>query len=345
MNQHNEKLKSLPQLLLPWYKENKRSLPWRETKDPYGIWVSEIMLQQTRVEAVRERYIAFMQALPTIAHLAACDDALLMKLWEGLGYYSRAKNLKKAAEQITEYFGGVFPNNFADIQSLAGIGDYTAGAISSIAFEQKTAAVDGNVIRVLSRFLPIESEITSAKEKRLLADTLSAYYPDTHCGDFTQALMELGATVCLPSGAPRCGVCPLAKLCWANQNSCQLSLPKKAKKTTRRKEDKTVLLLRCDGCIALEKRPDKGLLAGMWQLPCFDGCLTEAAIRENLQQLSVQIDSLNMHCIKKHIFTHVEWQMHCFVAEVSSEHGAFTWVTPQQLQAEYALPSAFKQFL
>ncbi|MBQ4093821.1 MAG: A/G-specific adenine glycosylase, partial [Oscillospiraceae bacterium] len=299
------------------------------------------------VEAVKERYMRCIDELPDIAALAACDDERLLKLWEGLGYYSRAKNLKKAAQQILENFGGRFPCELSEIRSLIGIGDYTAGAIASIAFGKRAAAVDGNVLRVMARYLPIHEDISSASVKRQLGDKLASVYPQDGdaCGSFTQALMELGATVCLPNGAPRCNACPLNASCFAYERNKQSDLPVKKRKQARRKEHKTVLLLRCGEYLALQKRPAEGLLSGMWQLPCFDGCLTEAAIRENLQQLSVQIESLNMHSIKKHIFTHVEWQMYCFVAEVSSEHGAFTWVTPQQLQAEYALPSAFKQFL
>ena len=213
--EHNEIFARLPAMLLPWYAENKRELPWRQDREPYHVWLSEIMLQQTRVEAVRGYYARFLTALPTVQALADCDDELLHKLWEGLGYYSRVRNLKKAAGVIMERHGGVFPQKYEDILALPGIGAYTAGAICSICFEKPTPAVDGNVLRVVSRVTESKAPITEPKVKKEITEKLRAVYPKNHCGDFTQALMELGATVCVPNGSPHCANCPLQNVCIA----------------------------------------------------------------------------------------------------------------------------------
>ena len=209
-------LKQLPSLLLPWFARHRRELPWRRDKEPYHVWLSEIMLQQTRVEAVRGYYERFLERLPTVGALARAEENELLKLWEGLGYYSRVRNLQKAAQCIVDEYGGVFPRTYDEIRALPGIGPYTAGAICSICFELPTPAVDGNVVRVLSRFLADDAPVTDERVKRETARRLAEVYPRGHCGDFTQALMELGATVCLPNGAPLCESCPLRELCRAH---------------------------------------------------------------------------------------------------------------------------------
>jgi len=254
-------LSALPGLLLPWYETNKRELPWRADRDPYHIWLSEIMLQQTRVEAVKGYYARFLDALPTLESLARCDDELLHKLWEGLGYYSRVRNLKKAAQTILEQHGGIFPARYEDVLALPGIGDYTAGAICSIAFHQKTPAVDGNVLRVISRLRDDPSPIDLPQTKKEVRSLLEAIYPE-NAGDFTQALMELGATLCGPNRKPGCGDCPCREICLGNKRGTAEALPVKSPKKEKRQEDRTVFIFFCDGKYALQKRPDKGF----WQV-------------------------------------------------------------------------------
>ena len=268
----NPDLTELPGRLLPWYRENRRELPWRADRLPYHIWLSEIMLQQTRVEAVKGYYTRFLAALPDIASLARCDDELLHKLWEGLGYYSRVRNLKKAAQDIMERHGGVFPENYNDVLALPGIGEYTAGAICSIAFDRPTPAVDGNVLRVVSRLTDDPSPIDLPETKRRVNALLAGIYPK-EAGAFTQALMELGATVCGPNRAPDCAACPCQSLCLGFRRGTAKTLPVKSPKRQRRQEDRSVFILSCDGRFALEKRPDKGLLAGLWQFPNVAGKL------------------------------------------------------------------------
>ena len=225
--------------LLNWYYQNKRILPWRENQDPYRVWVSEIMLQQTRVEAVIPYYERFMERFPTIESLALCEEEVLFKLWEGLGYYSRAKNLKKAAQKIYAEYQGQFPDKFEDILNLPGIGSYTAGAVASIAFGQARAAVDGNVLRVITRLTEDGRDIMDAKFRKEMTEQLEKIYPPKECGDFTQSLMELGAVICVPNGAPKCEICPLGSLCGAFQNGTQVQYPVKKKEacTQNRKED------------------------------------------------------------------------------------------------------------
>ena len=242
----------LPGALLPWYEANRRDLPWRRDREPYHVWLSEIMLQQTRVEAVKGYYLRFLDALPSIPDLADADPDALHKLWEGLGYYSRVRNLQKAARVIVEQYGGVFPSDHAAIRALPGIGDYTAGAVASICFGQPTPAVDGNVLRVTSRVDACYDPITDPKVKKAVGARLAAVYPAGRCGDFTQSLMELGATVCVPNGAPHCEVCPCRDFCRARALGCQTELPVKAAKKERRVEEKTVFLLRCGERVALE---------------------------------------------------------------------------------------------
>ena len=261
----------LPQRLLPWYAQCHRELPWRRDREPYHVWLSEIMLQQTRVEAVKGYYERFLHRLPTIKTLAEAPEDVLLKLWEGLGYYSRVRNLQKAAMQIVEKHKGVFPREYQEILALPGIGPYTAGAISSICFEQPTPAVDGNVLRVVMRLQACADPITEVSVQKEVARKLAAIYPKDNCGDFTQALMELGATVCVPNGAPACHCCPLAEICRGHQEGNAQNFPVKGEKKPRRKEQRTVFVLRCGEKIAVCRRPAKGLLAGMWQLPDMPG--------------------------------------------------------------------------
>ena len=329
----------LPVLLLPWFQEHKRVLPWRETPpEPYHVWLSEIMLQQTRVEAVIPYYQRFLKALPDIASLAAADDETILKLWEGLGYYTRVRNLRAAAQQIMEKFNGVFPENVNDIRSLPGIGDYTAGAIASITFGACEPAVDGNVLRVTARFSGSEDDITKSSVKQDVAQKLRAVYPVGKTSEFTQSLMELGALICLPNGAPKCAECPLRKHCYACLKGKTASLPVKKPKKPRRVEKRTVLVLWAKGKIALRKRPAEGLLASLWEFPSLDGHCTAADIRA----LYPEIRHLRRGPAAVHIFSHIEWQMHSFAAESAEELEDFQYFPPDELPA---IPSAFKAFL
>ena len=330
----------LPGLLLPWYEQNKRDLPWRQDREPYHVWLSEIMLQQTRVEAVKGYYARFLEALPTIEALAAAPQEQLHKLWEGLGYYSRVRNLHKAANQILQRHGGVFPPAHRDIRDLAGIGDYTAGAIGSICFNLPTPAVDGNVLRVCSRVTADFSPIDRPQTKKDLTARLAAVYPEGRCGDFTQALMELGATVCVPNGAPHCSCCPLAQLCLAKEQAIQQELPVKGEKKARRQEDMTVLLLRIGADWAMAQRPDTGLLAGLWEFPHVPGTLELPQVLDLLEQWGIIPEEVERSTERTHIFTHVQWNMRGWYIRCRSG-GSFLWAPPQTK----ALPTAFRQFL
>ncbi len=336
-------IQQLPELLLPWYLEHKRDLPWRKDREPYHIWVSEIMLQQTRVEAVKGYYTRFLDALPTIEALACCDDDLLHKLWEGLGYYSRVRNLKKAAIVIMEQHGGVFPRSYEEIISLPGIGAYTAGAISSIAYDLPTPAVDGNVLRVLSRLQNDPSPIDLPETKKAITDILSTIYPK-EAGTFTQALMELGATVCGPNRAPDCESCPCKVICKAYEAGSAEKLPVKSPKKEKKQEDRTVFIFRCDEYYALEKRPGKGLLAGLWQFPNLSGKLDTTQALEAAQAMGLRPREVLREVERKHIFTHIQWNMKGIYLEVSELCDNFQWFTAEEINSHTALPTAFKQF-
>ena len=336
-------LDRLPQAVLAWYDAGHRELPWRQDKDPYHIWVSEIMLQQTRVEAVKAYYARFLAELPTITHLAECDDDALHKLWEGLGYYSRVRNLKKAAQQIVDNHDGVFPIIYKEVRNLPGIGDYTAGAICSIAFNQKTPAVDGNVLRVLSRLTDDDSPIDSLAVRKTARESLEKIYPD-RAGDFTQALMELGATICGPNRQPDCENCPCKDFCLGYKRGTALELPKKSPPKQRKVEEKTVLILCCDGRFALEKRPEKGLLAGLWQFPNVAGKLDLQGTLGWVENSGAKPKEILLQVERKHIFTHIEWDMRGIYVETANCGGDYIWMRAQEINSQIALPTAFRLF-
>ena len=335
-------LPELPGILLPWYAENRRDLPWRSDREPYHIWLSEIMLQQTRVEAVRGYYARFLNALPTVEHLANCGDDALHKLWEGLGYYSRVRNLKKAAQVIMEKHGGIFPDRHGEILALPGIGAYTAGAISSIAFSQPRAAVDGNVLRVLSRLRDDREPIDAPACKTRVQRELEEIYPADRPGEFTQALMELGATVCVPNGAPKCEICPCASFCEGREHWQEL--PVKLPKREKRLENRTVFILRCGDRYAIEKRPDRGLLAGLWQFPNTDGHLTEEQALKWAEEQNLAPRELERQLGRCHIFTHIRWEMRGWYLRVDRCAEQFVWKTLKEIDEQAALPTAFRQF-
>ena len=334
----------LPGALLPWYEENRRALPWRADREPYHVWLSEIMLQQTRVEAVKGYYSRFLEALPTVQTLAEADDELLHKLWEGLGYYSRVRNLKKAAQVIMERHNGVFPGSYEDVRALPGIGPYTAGAICSICYDLPTPAVDGNVLRVISRITNDPTPVDNPAYQKQVREALERIYP-MEAGAFTQALMELGATLCGPNWKPRCVACPCRAFCKAYLHGTAESLPVKTPKKQKRVEEYTVWILSCEGKLAIEKRSGTGLLADLWQLPNTPGKLEPEQALEFLTELGLKPRELLRQAERKHIFTHIRWEMRGYWVEVDTPGGGFRWLTPEELEREAALPTAFRQFL
>ena len=338
-----KELSALPGLLLPWYRKEHRDLPWRQTGHPYHIWISEIMLQQTRVEAVKGYYSRFLTALPDVQALANCDDDVLHKLWEGLGYYSRVRNLKKAAQVLISDYNGEFPREYDKILALPGIGEYTAGAICSIAFDLPTPAVDGNVLRVVSRLTDSSDPVDDPAVKKRVRGLLADIYP-REAGDFTQALMELGATLCGPNWQPRCGECPCRDICLACKRGTAASLPVKAPKKEKRQEDRTVFIFRCGGRYALEKRPNKGLLAGLWQFPNVLGHLDVQAALEEAGKMGLHPRHPERKVERKHIFTHIRWDMWGYYIDVDKAAGDYIWFTPEEIGSHAALPTAFRQF-
>jgi len=335
----------LPDLLINWYQQNKRDLPWRMDRDPYHVWLSEIMLQQTRVEAVKPYYQRFLAALPKISDLAACPDDILNKLWEGLGYYSRARNLKKAAGVIIEQYGGQFPNTYRDVLSLPGIGEYTAGAVMSICFDEPIPAVDGNVLRVISRLTGSRRNIMDPKVKSEIRDSLLEIYPRVHSGLFTQSLMELGATVCLPNGIPKCSSCPLAARCEALRDGSWMDIPVRSPKKPRKKEQKTVFLLKSELGTAVRRRPNKGLLAGLWELPNTPGTLTPQQALDQVRMWGLYPVDLENEIHKTHIFTHIEWEMVGYLIRCKGNSDLLLWASDERLKNDLSLPTAFRQFL
>lgn len=336
--------------LLAWYRQNKRDLPWRHTRDPYCIWLSEIMLQQTRVEAVKPYYERFLQECPSIRALAELPEDRLMKLWEGLGYYSRARNLQKAARTVVEQYGGVMPSTYGELIKLSGIGDYTAGAIASIAFEERVPAIDGNVLRVLARLTGSYEDIARPETKAAWRRALAPLVPQA-AGDFTQSLIELGATVCIPNGEPDCAACPLAPYCAARAGSLTDTLPVRSPKKPRRIEKRTVLLIRDGDRTAIAKRPPKGLLAGLYELPNCEGHLKEAELPAYLRSLGFEPLRIKRIEDSKHIFTHVEWHMIAYSVSITPEFdgwhdgSGFLLVSNADLHASYAFPSAFSAYV
>ena len=349
------RMKETAKPLVEWFRKNKRDLPWRERMDAYRVWISEIMLQQTRVEAVKPYYERFLKALPDVRALAKVSEDRLLKLWEGLGYYNRARNLKYAACQIIEEYGGKFPETYEEIRSLKGIGSYTAGAISSFVYNIPKPAVDGNVLRVVSRITADDSDIAKAGTKSKIEKEIEEVIPRDAAGDFNQSLIELGAVVCLPNGEPRCGSCPVSHLCLAHEQGRETELPVKKKAKKRRIENRTVLLFRDAQKTAIRKRPAKGLLAGMYEFPNREGRMTYDEVvgyGKSLGLTPVRIRKLGN---AKHIFSHVEWHMTGYeilvdeleksMADENKEKGNIIFAEIRQLQEEYPIPSAFEAYM
>ncbi|MDR1630475.1 MAG: A/G-specific adenine glycosylase [Oscillospiraceae bacterium] len=331
--------------LYEWYEAAARDLPWRKDREPYHVWLSEIMLQQTRVEAVRAYYLRFLESLPTLASLTEADGGILLKLWQGLGYYNRARNLQKCAKMLVQEYDGRFPEDYEALLRLPGVGEYTAGAIASICFDKPTPAVDGNVLRVIARLMNDSRCVDDAAVKREVRERLARVYPQGKCGEFTQALMELGACVCVPNGAPKCHACPLGTLCLAFANGTQADLPVKAKKSPRKIEELTVFVFAHEGAIALQKREEKGVLHGLPELPNVKGHLDESQAIAAARGLEVEVAGIEKCIHRKHVFTHIEWHMRCYFVRAEACSGPFAWADSEALAKKYALPTAFQKLL
>ncbi|MBQ8685039.1 MAG: A/G-specific adenine glycosylase [Clostridia bacterium] len=342
MRKRNETiLRQIPAALLSWYRQNKRTLPWRQAPTPYHIWISEIMLQQTRVEAVKEYYTRFIQALPTVADLAACKEEELLKLWEGLGYYSRARNLQRAAKSVVLYFDGELPSDTESLKTLAGIGDYTAGAIASIAFGKREAAVDGNVLRVITRLTEDPTPVSDAAYKKYLQAALTEVYPKEgrDCADFTQSLFELGALVCKPQN-PDCKSCPLQGICRGYQNGTARSFPVFPPKREKRIEEVFVFLLQTPEGFAIRRR-ESGVLKGMNEFP------SQTVWDETPESVLNEWGVYDFTEVKRkkytHIFTHIKWNITCLW--VRTGEVPFDAYSLDEIEETISLPTAFKQCL
>jgi len=336
--------------LLDWFDNNARILAWRENPKPYYIWVSEIMLQQTRVEAVKGYFDRFILALPDIEALAEIEEEKLLKLWEGLGYYNRVRNLQKAAQLVIKNYHGKLPPYYEELLKLPGVGAYTAGAIASIAFQIPVPAVDGNVLRVAKRIAGSFDDITKESVKKELWQDLRRIIPEKRPGDFNQSLMELGAMVCLPNGNPRCDACPVMHLCVAFHKDLVPQIPVKQAKKDRRIEERTILLLEYQGQYAIHKRADGGLLAGLWELPGLEGKQNIEDLNTTLVDLGLKISSLESMGEAKHVFSHIEWHMigyHIKMKDDRPEYlkeNAYLWASCSDINYKYTMPSAFSKF-
>lgn len=341
--------KELPDKIIRWYRENKRDLPWRHVKEAYPVWVSEIMLQQTRVEAVKPYYERFLRELPTVKALAEAEEDKLLKLWEGLGYYNRVRNMQKAARQIMVDYHGEFPESFEEILSLAGIGSYTAGAVCSFAYNIPVPAVDGNVLRVIARITGDDSNIMEQRTKRKAEEMLQEIIPRDNAGDFNQGLIELGALVCIPNGEPKCAECPAADYCEARKQGRIQELPVRKKAKKRRIEKRTILVFRDHDKVAVNKRDKKGLLAGLYELPGVEGHLTADQAADYCKSIGLMPIQIKRLEDAKHVFSHVEWHMIGYAVlvdelEKTNEKG-YLFVRPEEIQKLYSIPSAFEKYM
>ncbi len=343
--------KEIVPYLLHWFEYNARILPWREKPIPYYVWISEIMLQQTRVEAVKGYFDRFITALPDIETLATVEEEKLLKLWQGLGYYNRVRNLQKAAQQIMTEYEGKVPADYDILTKLPGIGTYTAGAIASIAYQIPVPAIDGNVLRVTKRIAGSFDDITKDKTKKELWSDLSRIMPENRPGDFNQSLMELGAMICLPSGRPLCQQCPVMHLCKAFHEETVLQIPVKPAKKERRKENHTILFMEYQDRYAIRKREKSGLLAGLWELPNLEGRITKKDLEQQLREGGMKSFHISSLGEAKHIFTHVEWHMIGYHIKINDEKLNIAdsikgvWVKKKDINELYSIPSAFAPYM
>ena len=341
--------------LLAWYDANRRILPWREDPAPYHVWVSEIMLQQTRVEAVIPYYLRFLEELPDVPALAKVPEERLLKLWEGLGYYSRVRNLQKGAQQVMSEYGGEIPSAPEALLKITGIGPYTAAAVASIAFGVRIPAVDGNLLRVFARLSGYAQDVRTPAAKKAAEAAFLSVFPEKRPGDMNQALMDLGAGVCLPNGAPRCESCPLQEMCFAYRHQMQEQLPKARKKKERPVQKRTVLLIRRGKDVLVRKRPGKGLLAGLYEFPNPEGHLSSKDAGLYVRKRGYLPERIRPLPEAKHVFTHLVWEMTGYEVTVFAEAAAGHesgdpdpengfFVPLAALAEEIALPSAFQVY-
>lgn len=338
-------LKEITTPLLNWYQKSKRSLPWREEKNIYHTWISEIMLQQTRVEAVKEYYLRFIKEIPDIKTLSEIEEDKLLKLWEGLGYYSRAKNLQKTAKIIMEQYNGIFPNTYEEIINLPGIGKYTAGAILSIRYDKPYPAIDGNVMRILARLTECEFDISENKTKEYFEELLLPIMPKK-AGDFNQAFMDLGSSICLPNTEPLCKSCPLKKICKAYLNQTTSQYPIKKKKVKRKIENRIVLLFSFQNEILIHKRKSEGLLANLYEFYQKEGNYSLKEIENFLKIENIDYKEIYPIGEAKHIFSHIEWHMNGFFIELNKKITPedYFWCPISSLEKEYCIPTAFRYY-
>ena len=339
-------LQILIEPLLKWFAGHARVLPWREEPTPYRVWVSEIMLQQTRVEAVKPYFERFTKRLPDVEALAECPEDELLKLWEGLGYYNRVRNMQKAAIQVMEAYGGKLPADYEELLKLKGIGSYTAGAIASIAYQIPVPAVDGNVFRVLTRVAADDTDIMKPSFRTLLEKELREVMHEMETpGEFNQALMELGAVICVPNGQAKCAECPIAFTCLAHRHDKEDMIPVKAPKKARTQDNRTVFIIQDGECTAIRKRPEKGLLAGLYELPNTQGHLKSEDALLYVKELGLDPLYIEELPPAKHIFSHIEWRMQAYRIKVSSlkitQDKELIFVSKEQSGKQYAIPSAF----
>lgn len=342
-------LKESVEPVVAWYRKHRRDLPWREHPDAYRVWVSEIMLQQTRVEAVKPYYERFLEAFPDAAALAEAEEDKLLKMWEGLGYYNRVRNMQKAAQQVMTEHNGRFPRSYDEILKLSGIGHYTAGAISSFAYGIAKPAVDGNVLRVVSRLLASDADIMKASTRAQMERLIEEVIPIDAAADFNQGLIEIGAIVCVPNGEPKCEICPVAHLCKAKAQNIQMELPVKTKAKARRIEKRTVLIFRDNETVAIRKRPVKGLLAGLYELPNVEGHLTRKEVIEYGKEIGLTPIRVKKLASAKHIFSHVEWHMigyEVLVDELEKNCSEkMIFAGREEIDRKYSIPSAFEAYI
>lgn len=326
-----------------WYLKNKRDLPWRRDQEPYHVWISEIMLQQTRIEAVIGYYERFMKEIPSISALAIISEDRLLKLWEGLGYYNRARNLKRAAIMIEEQYGGVFPSTYDEIIQLPGIGDYTASAISSICFKEKQATIDGNVLRVYTRFYNDFSNVDVLSVRRRIQREIIAILPEDS-GSFNEALMEIGEVICIPNGNPLCDLCPLQKGCMARKKNTYFDLPIKKEKKIKKEILYTVFLFQYEDTFVIEKRGSLGILSNMWQFPNVEGHLTLQGVKTYLNDRGICYHRVRKGISYQHIFTHQKWNMISYLIELKQPMET-VMRKRDCIMENYAIPTAFQPFL
>ncbi len=342
-----DRIKEFQYKLLDWYKDEARILPWRESKDAYKIWISEIMLQQTRVDVVIPYFNRFIDEIPDVLALSKVSEEKLLKLWQGLGYYNRALNLKKTAILIVQNHQSRIPANLESLLALPGIGKYTAGAILSIAYGQPITAVDGNILRIMARIGAVTEDITTAKTKKLLESVAMELIPSDDPGDFNQALMDVGASICIPNGEPKCAICPIIEFCEGNRRHLTQLIPARKIKKSRNIEKKTILLLSYGSKYALRKREAGSLLPNLWELPNFDGHLTEDQCRQILRDMGIKVMAMKALKKTKHVFTHLEWHMMGYFVTIAEnpEEESFTWASKEEIRTLYSIPKAFQLYL